>query len=409
MMRARLACLKHISYAMLALVALVCAIEVGLRGYVCYTGKASLAPTSEVIELAHSEFVHHGLRSLDSQLVPNPDSGQLVELRTNSFGLRGSEIAVPKPTGVYRIICLGDEGTLAPGIEEQETFCNRLQQLLQDRTPLKVEVLNAGVPGYCPLLSYLQVRHSLLALQPDLLILNFDMSDVADDHRYRRHAMMSASGIPLACAHPLLRSPVAETHKRLLDSFLISKWCLRQLGSVPEGVNGSGDLRDIDSPQGRYAWLKENPPNWSVYIRQALSPIENLSQVANGVYARMVVATYPAPWQVSGKASNSPSLRARVGIPPNALLSSRRPFEMLGAATRQWKIGFCDASQAFSDLENPERLYQQNAPRFSRLGHELYARELAKFLLINIPSVWTNDSFDGRSQPIPRHAFSGRR
>ena len=91
-----------------------------------------------------------------------------VALETNSLGLRGGEPVMPKPADVLRVVCLGDERVLAARVPRAQTFCHRLQQTLQKRTGRRVEVINAGVPGDCPLLSLLRVRHDLLALDADL-------------------------------------------------------------------------------------------------------------------------------------------------------------------------------------------------------------------------------------------------
>ncbi|MGH7202792.1 MAG: hypothetical protein ACREJB_19455, partial [Planctomycetaceae bacterium] len=291
----------------------------------------------------------------------------------------------PKPSGTYRVLCLGDEAVLAAEVEELHTFCARLEALLQTRTPLKVEVINAGVPGYCPLLSYLQVRHRLVALQPDLIILNVAMSDVADDRRYRRLTRMD-QGVPLACPHPELH--VSESPLFLADQFLLLRWAQCRaadlsLEDLPE------DRSDIDAPAGMSAWLRDDPPDWTVHIEQALSPIGPLQQLADGVYARFFVSVVPAPWQVSPAASSGPGVRSAAGVPDGVVYRSRRPFELIGGELAERQVPFCDPSPSFARVERPERLYLQNAAALSQHGHELYARELANFILRHIPGAWS--------------------
>ena len=404
----RLACLKHITYAVLALVLLVCATEVALRAYDSYTGQLSTDQSDVNVLVRPSWLTHHSLIPLEVRRLPNPDTDAPIDIRVNSFGLRGEEVAMPKPAGVYRIVCLGDESTLAPAMKNSETFCTRLEDLLQNQTPLTVEVLNAGVPEYCPLLSYLQVRHSLLALQPDLMILNFDMSDVADDQRYRRHTDVGAGRIPLACTHPLLQSKNEGSHVRVLDNFLIPKLCIKQLG-CRGGACPVQDLTSFRSIEGKYGWLTGKPGQWHVYVSQSLSPIKHLEDLADSAYFRLVVASYPVPGQVSPQASDGPAVRAAAGVSPNAYYKSRAPFELLEKTLGQWDIPFCDTSTAFMQVENPERMFLKNAGQFSRLGHELYARELAAFLLRNISGVWSHGSPYRRPLSSPRHSISSKR
>src|SRR4051812_34618680 len=66
---------------------------------------------------------------------------------TNSRGFRGrDEYAIPKPRGVYRILALGDSVVDGYGVEDDETFCAKLQKKL---TPVRrTEVMNLGIAGF---------------------------------------------------------------------------------------------------------------------------------------------------------------------------------------------------------------------------------------------------------------------
>src|SRR5260221_7942784 len=115
--------------------------------------------------VCNSWSVHHNLKPSRTFSVRNPDREQRIPVALNSVGLRGKEPAIPKPAGIYRVVCLGDEITLVPQTPEAETFCVRLQHDFPESQGRRVEVLNAGIPDYCPLLSYLQMKHQLLGLQ----------------------------------------------------------------------------------------------------------------------------------------------------------------------------------------------------------------------------------------------------
>ena len=205
--------LKQVTSAIFALVALYCCAEIGLRVYDSYCGQVTRRDVYDRGLICKSWDLHHELKPLQRITQLDPDTRQPLKLATNSFGLRGTEIQVPMPPGVYRIVCLGDERTFGTHVPDGETFCSQLQTLLQARSRVKIEVINAGVPDYCPLLSCLQFKHKLLGFQPDLVILNFDMSDVADDYRYRRLATMSDNQVPLACPNPGLVMPRSSKSK----------------------------------------------------------------------------------------------------------------------------------------------------------------------------------------------------
>lgn len=403
MIRSRLATLKFIASAIFWLIALVCGVEIALQVRTTYDSASRLESANEASAVIPTHQVGQILKPLVRHNVSQGDGQTPISWSTNSLGLRGPEWPTPKPTGVFRIVCLGDETILAPDTAEPQTTCSQLQALLQSRTRYRVEVVNAGVPGSCPLLAYLLARHRLMALQPDLILLNFDMSDVADDHRNRRYAVIGPDGLPVACSSPQLdvaRQPPVKTICERFELAKLSKTQLERL--LPQG-GMSSETRDIDSPMGTYAWLKDDPPEWSVYIRQALAPIEHLRTLAAGYRVRYLVATYPAPWQVSPEASNGPGVRTSAGVAQGEVFQSRTPFEILAGFAESNQIPFLDTSGAFQSATEPARFYRQNAPRFSALGHEYYAQLLAAFVMAQVPGIWTDSS-----SPLPQPPISGR-
>ena len=232
----------------------------------------------------------HASRAQTFRSVQSPTNGATpgVTVRINSLGLRGDEVIVPKPPGVYRIVCLGDERTLATDVPEEETFVAQLEALLQNYTRQRVEVINAGVPGFCPLLSYLQVKHQLAVLQADVFVVNFDMSDVADDYHYRRLTAMSPEGIPLNCTHPKLLPAPDTGASPDCEMLLLLQWGKRTATELVADNIGDGEADNISVATGRYSWLKDDPPDWSKYIEQSFEPLDQSSNWAAGTLCRSV-------------------------------------------------------------------------------------------------------------------------
>jgi hypothetical protein len=139
-----------------------------------------------------------------SRFVPNA-SGWYKSLEfnasysINALGLRDREISKKKPIGTKRVLMLGDSFTEGNGVEAKDAFPARLQALV-DAAGLSTrwEVLNAGEGGYSPLLEYLLLEKQLIELEPDLVILNLDLSDVYDDIQYTKLATFDAWGKPVA-------------------------------------------------------------------------------------------------------------------------------------------------------------------------------------------------------------------
>ncbi|QDT19494.1 SGNH/GDSL hydrolase family protein [Gimesia chilikensis] len=402
MIRSRLRWLKHLTLALLTLVLLAVGSEVALR-IEEYRQQESVSSYDADGFLIPSDVSYHRIRPLQQVTRKHPDTEEVVQFSINSMGLRGKEYAIPKPTGVYRILCLGGETVLAPEMADEDTFCVRLEQLLQKQTQLKVEVINAGVPDACPLMSYLHLRHSLSGLQPDLILFNFDMSDVANDHALRRFTQIGDTGVPLCAMHPLFEEMNAP--EKLESHFLVYRYLLRWLGDYWVQNQPAGLDRDIDTPQGTFLWLEDHPPDWSVYVRQTLEPIQNIQQISQGTYSRFILATYPKPWQVSESAMSGKNARAAVGVRDGVKYGSRFPFELLETYSKQLNVPYCDTSPVFQAIQNPDRYFLENVPQFSREGHALYARELALYILKEIPGIWS-DPVPSPSEQAPQQALA---
>lgn len=397
---------KHLVYAVAVLALVACLAEVALRVYDSATAQVTRRDLYDRGLVCKSWFVHHSLKPSHAFAVKNPDTAQRVRVAVNSRGLRGPEPSVPKLPGTYRILCLGDDSTLAQHISESETFCALIQGELSARGGPAVEVINAGAPEYCPLLSYLQFRHELLAFDADLVILNFDMSDVADDYHLRRYAVMSADGVPLNCAHPALEMPRSGRAGRE-GMLLLPQFARQRANCLLAEKMLDEKSRSLESPRCRYLWLEDQPPDWSVHIQQALGPLKSLDDLTRSTGARLVVAACPAPWQVSALATNGDGIREQAGVGRGVFFRSKRPFETLAEFCQTHEIPFCDVSTKFVEHSQPEQLYLTNAAAFSADGHVLYARELVQFLRQRVPglapeSPGASPSLQSQARLVPR-------
>jgi hypothetical protein len=157
--------------------------------------------------------------------------------------------------------------------------------------------------------------------------------------------------------------------------------------------------RSIESPKCRYLWLDDQPPDWSIYFTQALSPLKHLDELARAGGARLIVAACPAPWQISAQASSGEGVREQVGIAPDACFKGRQSFETIAEFCRTHEIPFCDVSTAFEKDPQPERLFLKNAALFSPEGHALYGKQLAEFLVRQVPGFEPGSLDYSRPQP----------
>ena len=392
---------RHIVYALIALTLLVCAVEVGLQVYEVGTGQRLAAGDSIDSQLTVDSSVCFGrLSPLMRAERPHPDTREAVEIRTNTLGYRGPEPQLPKPAGRLRILLLGDDVVFGGEVAEDQTVASWLSHFLKQHSDRDLEVMNAGTPGSCPLLSLLQFRHSLIQLAPDIVVLNFSMDDVDDDHAVRRYLKLSGDGVPLACPAP---TPVAEGRvASSLGRFVTVRWLRDQLTATFEGAAAPSRIRD--SP---YAWLRESNPAWATRIRHAFQPIAHLRELVESVSSRFVLTVSPAPWQVSASAC-CPKVRAVFGIDSDDCYRSRHPFFALKEFADTRGISFVDPSPKFVETPGAERLFLTNCRNYSSYGHKLHARELARFLL-QLPEFDGVETYDQqRRGPVFYEASAGR-
>jgi len=291
--------------------------------------------------------------------------------------LRSPEVAVPKPAGTVRILLLGDSFTFGLRVADNETFGRQLEKRLRATYGSNsIEVVSAGVISYCPLLEYLQYRHHLHVLEPDLVVLNFDMSDVQDHMAYSRDAVLGPDGVPLFVTEPSLRNQTPSAMPKLL----LFEWLGRRVqglrGRVESTLQGVPFVRDTD----RYLWTFDQGPELDAEARATMTPILHLSRLLARDRIPMVLATYPQPWQVSAEATPIPPIRDQYGIGQHTVHLNDRPFRKLEAFAAEHQIPFVNATSAFRQDATPVTLFLGNDFHFTPRGHQLYADVLAGFL-----------------------------
>ncbi len=332
-------------------------VEVGLR----------FRAAGEHRYMASDPLLHHRLKpNLRTRV-----SG--VEFNTNSLGLREREITRPKPAGVFRVLMLGDSFTEGAGLPVEATVAKRVESALNGHgCRTTVEVLNAGVASYSPILEYLQLKHLGLALQPDLVVLNFDMTDVHDDWVRTAVARLDADGLPVAFR---FLDPIERGMNRLvayqeLRRSGVGQNLLGPLRLTPEraailGLEGDPqyDLeaitRDQDSPKLRAAW------------RLTERYIAATNRMARGHGAAFALVVYPHAQQVAADAS--PEGRRRHALGPG-LFGSTRPFDILVELGRREGFPVLNLLALFRARERPnDPLFRADDIHHTRAGARVFA------------------------------------
>lgn len=90
----------------------------------------------------------------------------------DAFLFRGREtVAVDKPAGLRRLVTIGDSCVYGAMVASESTFAAKLDTLLKtDLGVDRVEVLNAGVPGYNTQQATAHLREKIAPYRPDVVI-----------------------------------------------------------------------------------------------------------------------------------------------------------------------------------------------------------------------------------------------
>ncbi len=108
---------------------------------------------------------------------------------SNSLGFRCPEFTLKKRPGTLRVVCFGDSSTFGIGARMQDTWPAQLQDLLTDAAnrgspasgevsgARRVEVINAGVPGYTSYQGLQHMRQKLDLLDPDIVMASYANND----------------------------------------------------------------------------------------------------------------------------------------------------------------------------------------------------------------------------------------
>lgn len=102
----------------------------------------------------------------------------------NRLGLRADKEILPKQNDVYRIICVGDSWTFGLNVPEGKSYPAYLEGFLKKGVPgMKIEVINAGIPGNRveEMIRFLEKNMDILT--PDCIIFLGGINGISADEK----------------------------------------------------------------------------------------------------------------------------------------------------------------------------------------------------------------------------------
>lgn len=144
------------------------------------------------------------------------NGGQTILYRVNGDGFRGEELEVDPP---FRIAVYGDSFIQGEFSSLENTFAERLEHYVSERSGRSVEVVNAGVAGYGPDQVLRKLERELPTLKPDLVVVAVftgnDYGDILRNKLFRvgEDGALQATAFTIA---PELRRDMEVQRKELL-------------------------------------------------------------------------------------------------------------------------------------------------------------------------------------------------
>ena len=224
-----------------------------------------------------SRFTYHNLPNVE------PPS---AAVRVNAAGLRGPEIASPKPAGERRVLVLGDSYTASVQLPEDRIYPTLLEaELRAARADAGYRVINAGVNGAGTAHELLYFLHRGAALAPDVVVLQYAFNDL-DDTRLHGGFRLTADGVELRedLRRPAFwRSPLLAVRDALGNRSLAFYLFYRAVAGTHPQPAAAAELPPLEPAELLVTRL-----------------VERLITEANARGARVIVLTIPSPLYVTG-------------------------------------------------------------------------------------------------------------
>ena len=364
----------------IALVALFLALEIALRLIPQQYWRVSTISADRVIAYRKDKILLHTHIPGAAGFNTNIQKEFAIKYRVNSHGLRDVEHTWKKPPGTFRVLVVGDSFPEALQVQRDQSFPRILQKIL-NKTPRKcrVEVINAGVSGYSPLIIYLYLKHKGLKYKPDLVLLSYIHVYVGRDLRYRKWARFDAKGLPLACAHPEGETKlegIKWLYQRIRANSRLVLFLHERIKVLVAKAKKTASKKGPASPKKPGS---RNPD--PAFTFKMVKAVNDLCR-QNG--AKMLLAFIPRGSQVKGESG-------RRAFPTD--YAHQRPQKNMSRFCRENNVPQLDLLPAFNaSKKNP--LFFPVDGHLTPGGHQVVAGQTAKFMI-------SHKMIPGPDQPCP--------
>lgn len=340
------------------------------------------------------DFIPFTLKASSHIQTPSMEyPGRMVDVSTNSLGLRGYEVNLTKSPGTKRILVLGDSYTYGTFVGDNETYCAVLENLLQQENR-SVEVINAGyADGWSPDEHYAWLVNTGLNFQPDYIIYGFFIGNDIDvkDLVWEK---VDSRGLPVNISNPkiyidqngMIRSRI-DDEKTVGQAGIYRLPILREshlaiflYNRIPNLLTLGNRSREIPGWGGDpfpYI-LKSKSDERMVHDEERFKKlVKGMADVSSEHHVEFLLLMIPVNFQVD------PQLLPTV-VNSSKFKIQRDYFEELKPWLNQNHIAFLDLLEAMKSYPE-KRYFPLNAEvHFNPNGHKFTAEQLReRFMILN--------------------------
>ncbi len=237
-------------------------------------------------------------------------------------------------------------------------------------------MLNGGIDSYAPILSYLQFERDLARLAPDLVVLNFDNSDLIQEAAYRQQAVRGPTGeivaVPQLGRDSLYERFLSWASRNLFFTRVLLVHINRAMGhrelTVRRVVNEAG--------REHFAHTLEGDVDRTAQWQDVFESIGRLKRLADSTGAEFILSTYPWAHQV-GENGWVPGRYAHMKKGERTTDLTQQTIRQRAAALG---IDVFEALPVFQQYKGSEPLYFDYDPHWTPAGQRVMAEGLERYI-----------------------------
>lgn len=293
-----------------------------------------------------------------------------TRIAINPQGVRDDEPIGPKPAGERRVLVLGDSIVFAVQVEQDETFCERLEALLNDRGDgWRYRVINAGVQGYGPMEEARFFETIASRFEPDLvLVATFVANDAIEAHD---RAWRLADD---RTAADRTRDEAERRLRRLVRRSMVLQIVNQR---AREAVERLRPARQPAPDRRLLSYSTPMPEDVAAGFGEAAAAIRRIADRAAASGARTGIVLVPARFQLDRADFD----RIRPGVTGHGYeMAQDAASERFAEAFRPLGLPLIDLLPAFRSSDNPAGVFFQRTVHLTPRGHAVAADALARFI-----------------------------